>query len=81
MKFASRISMALIALTLSSPAFASFGHGDSDKSPSPPKSSDPTADAIKEANGGNRSEAEKWYRKAKELGSSRADARIAELTK
>ena len=63
MKFASRISMALLALTLSSPAFASFGHGDSDKSPSPPKSSDPTADAIKEANG-NRTEAEKWYHDA-----------------
>jgi tetratricopeptide (TPR) repeat protein len=64
MKFASRISMVLLALALASPAFASFGHGDSDKSPSPPKSSDPTSDAIKEANGGNRPEAEKWYHDA-----------------
>ena len=62
MKFASRISMVRLALALASPAFASFGHGD--KSPAPPKSSDPTADAIKEANGGNRAEAEKWYHDA-----------------
>ena len=64
MKFASRLSLALLALALAAPAYASFGRGDSEKSPSPPKSSDPTADAIKEANGGNRSEAEKWYHDA-----------------
>lgn len=63
MKFASRLSLVLLALALASPAFASFGRGDKE-SPSPPKSSDPTSDAIKEANGGNRSEAEKWYHDA-----------------
>lgn len=62
MKFASRITLVLIALALASPAFASFGRGDKE-SPSPPKSSDPTSDAIKEANG-NRGEAEKWYHDA-----------------
>ena len=62
MKFASRLSLVLLALALASPAYASFGHGDSEK-PSPPKSSDPTADAIKEATG-NRGEAEKWYHDA-----------------
>ena len=62
MKFASRLSLVLLALALASPAFASFGRGDKE-SPSPPKSSDPTQDAIKEATG-NRGEAEKWYHDA-----------------
>ncbi len=62
MKFASRLSLVLLALALASPAFASFGRGDKE-SPSPPKSSDPTADAIKEAKG-DRGEAEKWYHDA-----------------
>jgi len=61
MKFLSRLSLVLLALAFASPAFASFGHGDS--SPAPPKSSDPTQDAIKEATG-NRGEAEKWYHDA-----------------
>jgi tetratricopeptide (TPR) repeat protein len=62
MKFASRISMVLLALALASPAFASFGRGEKE-SPSPPKSGDPTQDAIKEATGA-RGEAEKWYHDA-----------------
>ncbi len=61
MKIVSRLSMVLTALVLASPAFASFGHGDS--SPAPPKSSDPTQEAIKDA-AGNRGEAEKWYHDA-----------------
>ena len=62
MKLVSRLSLVLMALVLASPAFASFGRGG-DSSPTPPKSNDPTQDAIKQANG-NRGEAEKWYHDA-----------------
>jgi len=63
MRFASRLSVALLALTLASPALASFGRGESSSGPMPPKSSDPTKDAIREAQGA-RPEAEKWYHDA-----------------